>query len=140
MVEPITATAARWTGMIEEAGVTVIGLDHVQLAMPAGREGDARLFYSGLLGIPERPKPGHLVVRGGVWFESGDVKVHLGVDPNFRPARKAHAGLLVADLKPLVARLRSAGYEIVGAEPLPGYEHVYVDDPFGNRLELLEKA
>jgi catechol 2,3-dioxygenase-like lactoylglutathione lyase family enzyme len=120
--------------------VTVIAVDHVQLAMPAGREQEARLFYAGLLGIPERPKPEHLAVRGGVWFESGAVKVHLGVDADFRPARKAHAGLLVANMKPLVARLRSAGYEIVEVEPLPGYEHVYVDDPFGNRLELLEKA
>ena len=120
--------------------MTVIGLDHVQLAMPAGKEQEARGFYAVLLGIPERPKPEHLIVRGGVWFENGAVKVHLGVDGNFRPARKAHAGLLVASLKPVVARLRSAGYQIVEGEPLPGYAHVYVDDPFGNRLELLEKA
>jgi len=120
--------------------VTVIGVDHVQLAMPAGREQEARAFYSGLLGIPERPKPEHLVVRGGVWFESAAVKVHLGVDANFRPARKAHPGLLVTNLKSVVARLRGAGHEIVAGEPLPGYEHVYVDDPFGNRLELLEEA
>ena len=108
--------------------------------MPAGREQEARLFYSGLLGIPERAKPDHLVARGGVWFESAAVKVHLGVDGDFRPARKAHPGLLVANMKSLVARLRSAGHEVVDGEPLPGYEHVYVDDPFGNRLELLEKA
>jgi catechol 2,3-dioxygenase-like lactoylglutathione lyase family enzyme len=108
--------------------------------MPAGREGDARRFYSGLLGLPERPKPAHLVARGGAWFESGDAKVHLGVDADFRPARKAHPGLLVTGLKELTARLRDAGHEVVEGEPLEGYRHAYVDDPFGNRIELLEAS
>jgi catechol 2,3-dioxygenase-like lactoylglutathione lyase family enzyme len=116
----------------------VIGLDHVQLAMPAGREEDARRFYSDLLGLPERPKPAHLVARGGAWFEDGATKVHLGVDPDFRPARKAHPGLLVSELGDLVARLREAGHPVVEGELLEGYDHVYVEDPFGNRIELLE--
>jgi catechol 2,3-dioxygenase-like lactoylglutathione lyase family enzyme len=108
--------------------------------MPAGREADARRFYSGLLGIPEKGKPSHLLARGGVWFESGAVKVHLGVESEFRPARKAHPGLLVANLSALVEALRGAGHEVVDGEPLEGVVHAYVDDPFGNRVELLERV
>lgn len=119
-------------------GVRVVGVDHVQLAMPAGREPEARAFYSGLLGIPEIAKPPALAARGGVWFEAGTVKIHLGVDPDFRPARKAHPGLLIHDLDSLIDRLRRAGCAIADDEPLEGYLRVYVSDPFGNRLELLE--
>lgn len=116
----------------------VVGVDHVQLAMPAGREAEARAFYSGVLGIPELAKPAALAARGGVWFERGPLKVHLGVDPDFRPARKAHPGLLVRDLDALIENLRRAGYPVVSDAPLEGYLRVYVDDPFGNRLELME--
>ena len=70
--------------------MSIRAIDHVQLAMPAGREDDARAFYAGLLGLSEVPKPPHLAARGGCWFETRDVKIHLGVDPDFRPARKAH--------------------------------------------------
>jgi catechol 2,3-dioxygenase-like lactoylglutathione lyase family enzyme len=118
--------------------VGVEAIDHVQLAMPAGREQDARAVYRGLLGIPEQPKPPHLAARGGCWFESDVVKVHLGVDAEFRPATKAHPALLVRDLRALVQSLAAAGVEIVDDEPLEGYDRVYVYDPFGNRLELLE--
>ena len=117
----------------------VVGLDHVQLAMPAGREDEAREFYSGLLGLPEIVKPPELAKRGGAWFENGRVKIHLGVDAEFRPARKAHPGILIDGLPDLVARLRSAGYAVTDDEPLPGYARVYVSDPFGNRLELMER-
>jgi catechol 2,3-dioxygenase-like lactoylglutathione lyase family enzyme len=120
--------------------VPVEAIDHVQLAMPAGREADARAFYGGLLGLPEQPKPPHLAARGGCWFESETVKVHLGVDADFRPARKAHPALLVRDLPALVATLRAAGVELVDDEPLEGFDRVYASDPFGNRLELLEPA
>ena len=116
----------------------IVGVDHVQLAMPTDREAEARAFYCGLLGIPEIAKPPALAARGGAWFESGRVKVHLGVDPDFRPARKAHAGFLVSGLDALTHALRSAGYEVVEDEPLEGYFRVYVNDPFGNRLELME--
>ena len=116
----------------------VVGVDHVQLAMPAGREAEARAFYSGVLGIPELAKPAALAARGGAWFERGPVKVHLGVDPPFRPARTAHAGLLVNGLQRLIAELRRAGYAVTTDEPLEGYLRVYVNDPFGNRLELME--
>jgi catechol 2,3-dioxygenase-like lactoylglutathione lyase family enzyme len=117
--------------------VAIVGIEHVQLAMPAGREADARQFYSGLLGIPEVTKPPALADRGGAWFESDAVKIHLGVDADFRPARKAHPALLVRDLPALVDRLRAAGVDIVD-DPLPRHLRVYVADPFGNRLELIE--
>jgi catechol 2,3-dioxygenase-like lactoylglutathione lyase family enzyme len=113
-------------------------LDHVQLAMPAGQEARARAFYAEALGLPEKPKPPHLAVRGGCWFESDSVKIHLGVDREFRPARKAHPALLVEDLPKLVDRLRAGGYRLVDDEPLEGYDRIYVYDPFGNRLELME--
>ena len=113
-------------------------LDHVQLAMPAGREDDARAFYQGMLGIPEAAKPAHLAARGGCWFERDDLKVHLGVDKDFVPARKAHPAFLVADLLSLVKSLRDAGYRVVADEPLEGYERIYADDPFGNRIELMQ--
>jgi catechol 2,3-dioxygenase-like lactoylglutathione lyase family enzyme len=118
--------------------MTIVGIDHVQLAMPAGREDDARAFYS-LLGLSEVPKPEELAKRGGVWFENSEVKVHLGVDREFRPAKKAHPAFLVKDLPPLVERLRSAGVAVADDEPLAGYDRVYVTDPFGNRLELIER-
>jgi catechol 2,3-dioxygenase-like lactoylglutathione lyase family enzyme len=120
--------------------MTVLGIDHVQLAMPIGREDEARVFYSGLLGIPEVPKPPHLVQRGGAWFEAGPLKVHLGVERDFRPAQKAHPGLLVAELDALLARLRGAGVSITEGDPLDGGRRVYVDDCFGNRIELIEVA
>jgi catechol 2,3-dioxygenase-like lactoylglutathione lyase family enzyme len=118
--------------------VGVEAIDHVQLAMPAGREDDARAFYSALLGIPEHPKPPHLAARGGCWFESETLKLHLGVEADFRPAKKAHPALLVRDLPALVQTLRDAGVELIDDEPLEGYDRVYAYDPFGNRLELLE--
>jgi catechol 2,3-dioxygenase-like lactoylglutathione lyase family enzyme len=118
--------------------VLIVGIDHVQLAMPRGEEDRARAFYSGLLGIPEVPKPAALAERGGVWFERGDVRLHLGVDAEFRPARKAHPALLVRGFGALVQRLRTAGVEVIDDDLLPGYERVYVTDPFGNRLELME--
>jgi hypothetical protein len=113
-------------------------LEHVQLAMPPGGEALARAFYGGVLEIPEIPKPPNLAKRGGCWFERGDLKIHLGVESEFRPARKAHPALLVVDLQVLVGRLKSAGHDVREDEPLEGYYRVYVDDPFGNRIELME--
>jgi catechol 2,3-dioxygenase-like lactoylglutathione lyase family enzyme len=118
--------------------VQVRRIDHVQLAMPAGGEDLARGFYRDLLGVPEQPKPPHLAARGGCWFESDTVKIHLGVEEDFRPARKAHPALLVADLRSLVRTLREARVEVVDDEPLEGYDRIYAYDPFGNRLELME--
>ena len=113
-------------------------IDHVQLAMPSGGEDEATAFYEGLLGITRVPKPPHLERRGGCWFEDGPVKVHLGVEADFHPARKAHPALEVEDLRSLVAVLGAAGVDVVDDEPLEGWFRVYVSDPFGNRLELME--
>ena len=113
-------------------------IDHVQLAMPAGGEDEAIRFYEGVLGVSQVPKPPHLAGRGGCWFEQGDLKIHLGVDGHFRPARKAHPALLVDDLAGLITALAAAGLDVTDDEPLEGYDRVYVNDPFGNRIELLE--
>lgn len=119
--------------------MTVTAIDHVQLAMPAGGEAAAQDFYEGLLGLRRVPKPPHLERRGGCWFENDSVKIHLGVDPEFHPARKAHPALLVEDLGGLAERLNAAGVP-VRHEPLDGHPRVYVEDPFGNRIELLESV
>ena len=116
----------------------IIGIEHVQLAMPRGEEDRARSFYSGILGIPEVPKPAELAKRGGVWFESEYLKIHLGVEAEFRPARKAHPALLVEDLRALLVLLRERGISVVDDDALEGFFRVYVSDPFGNRIELIE--
>lgn len=117
----------------------VLKINHVQLAMPPDEEDRARKFYSELLGIPEVPKPAHLAKRGGAWFERGDLKVHLGVQKDFRPATKAHVAFETASLKDLIADCREAGYRVVDDEPLEGYTRAYIYDPFGNRLEFMER-
>jgi len=118
--------------------VMVIRIDHVQLAMPAGGEDEATAFYEGVLGIPRVPKPAHLAVRGGCWFEAGELKVHLGVEADFRPATKAHPAFVVDDVFVLARSIAAAGYDVVVDEPLDGYERVYANDPFGNRIELMQ--
>lgn len=117
----------------------IVGLDHIQLAMPPERESEARAFYEGVLGIPEVPKPANLAVRGGVWFERRSVRIHLGIEKDFRPAKKAHPALLVEDLAALKGQLAAAGYPVLGGEPLEGYHRSYTEDPFGNRIELMER-
>ena len=112
-------------------------IDHVQLAMPAGEEERAAAFYDGLLGIPRVAKPPELAVRGGCWFERDGLRVHLGVEDDFRPARKAHPALAVAGLEELCALLEAAGHPVRRTEDVPGTPQWYVDDPFGNRIELL---
>jgi RimJ/RimL family protein N-acetyltransferase len=107
--------------------------------MPPAGEAAARRFYTDLIGIPEVPKPPELARRGGVWFETQTVRIHLGVEQSFTPARKAHPGLLVRDVNALSRRIADAGYEVLAGESLDGYDHVYVHDPFGNRLELLQE-
>ncbi len=105
--------------------------------MPPGEEASATEFYEGLLGIPRVAKPSHLEVRGGCWFESDNVRIHLGVESDFRPAKKAHPALVAEDLAALRSRLAEAGVEIVDDQPLPGFNRFYVSDPFGNRLEVV---
>ncbi len=116
----------------------VLRIDHVQLAMPFGREDEARAFYRGLLGISEVSKPAHLAARGGCWFEEGALKIHLGVEKDFRPAQKAHPAFIIDDLRTLVVRLKQGGHNVAEDQPLEGYDRMYVDDPFGNRIELME--
>ncbi|MGC9991331.1 MAG: VOC family protein [Candidatus Cybelea sp.] len=113
-------------------------IDHVQLAMPRGREAEARSFYVGVLGLTEQPKPAELIDRGGVWLRSGDVSVHLGVDDDFRAATKAHPAFRCDDYDALLQRVRSHGGHVVEDGSLfNGKPHCYVADPFGNRIELI---
>ena len=114
------------------------GIHHVQLAAPPGSEPLMREFYAGTLGLTEVPKPPALAARGGVWFRSPGIEIHIGVEEGFRPARKAHPGILVRDLDALAELLRAAGHDVRPDGLLPGFRRCYVDDPVGNRLELLE--
>ena len=118
--------------------MTATMIHHVQVAMPQDREDEARYFYGDLLGFPELEKPENLRKRGGVWFETGNLQLHLGVDNVFVPATKAHIAYLVDDLDALRSRFITAGIVVNDDEPLPGFHRFYVDDPFGNRVELLE--
>ena len=128
-------------GHRNEPGVGKLkSIDHVQLAMPAGEEQRAREFYEGILGIPEVLKPPNLAKRGGCWFEDDELRVHLGVEADFRPARKAHPAFRTEDLSALARRLAAAGFTVKTDEPLEGYNRIYVDDPFGNRIELMEPS
>ncbi|HZC15564.1 MAG TPA: VOC family protein [Caulobacteraceae bacterium] len=118
--------------------MTLQAIDHVQAAMPVGEEERARAFYRDLLDLPEQPKPPELAKRGGCWFESPSVKVHLGVETPFTPAKKAHIAFRVDDVAALAARARAGGFEVVDDEELAGHERIYIYDPFGNRLEFLK--
>lgn len=118
--------------------MTFARIHHVQLAMPAGREDEARAFFGDVLGMTEIAKPPVLAARGGAWFRAGGVEVHCGVEEGFVPAAKAHPGLLVTDLDALADSLRDAGQDVAWDGDFPGFRRVYAHDPFGNRLELLE--
>lgn len=117
----------------------VVGLDHVQLAIPAGGEDRARWFFAELLGMTEVPKPANLSASG-CWFTGGGAALHIGVDPDFRPAKKAHPALLVDDLAALREALAAAGHPIREDKPVEGYTRFFTEDPFGNRIELMERA
>ena len=116
--------------------MTVTGIDHVQVAAPAGCEARARAFYGGLLGLEELPKPAELAARGGCWFRAGGQELHVGVADPFVPARKAHPGLVATDLDELAARLRAAGVAVTDDDAIPGAKRFHTEDPFGNRLEF----
>jgi catechol 2,3-dioxygenase-like lactoylglutathione lyase family enzyme len=120
--------------------MTLLALDHIQIAMPAGREAEARAFYAGVLGLEERDKPANLSKRGGCWFERGSIKVHLGVDPDFRPAAKAHPAFRVENVELLAKKAGAAGCRVAADEPLEGFARLYVYDPFGNRIELMQRV
>jgi len=117
--------------------MAVIGLDHILLAIPEGNEDLARSFYSGILGLKEIVKPQALSGRGGMWFACGNLTVHLGTDPKFQPALKAHPAFLVDELDRLRERCDAHGLPTQDDVPLPGRRRFFVSDPFGNRIELM---
>ena len=114
-------------------------IDHVQLAMPAGGEERARAFYGMLLGMAEVPKPAELAKRGGCWFACGPVQVHLGVEDDFRPAKKAHPAFRCFEFDALIVRLRGAGVTVSEDASIPGVRRCHISDPFGNRIELISE-
>src|SRR5436305_4675578 len=116
--------------------MTITGIDHVQVAAPAGCEAEARAFYGELVGLDELPKPEPLAARGGCWFRAGAQELHVGVETPFAPARKAHPGLVVTDLDALAVRLREAGIDVTYDDTLPETKRFHAADPFGNRLEF----
>jgi catechol 2,3-dioxygenase-like lactoylglutathione lyase family enzyme len=117
--------------------IRITGLDHVQLAMPPDREAEARQFYGALLGLTEVSKPEPLAARGGCWFEGPGLALHLGVEAGFRPARKAHPALRVADLEACRQTLAHAGVPLTPDDSLPHVRRFYAHDPFGNRIEFI---
>lgn len=120
---------------IEE--VSDMQIDHIQLAMPHGREEDARYFWRELMGMEEVMKPPFLAQKGGCWFELGTTAVHVGVENDFRPQKKAHPAFSVADLDGIAQTLSLAGFPIVWDDALPNRRRFYSADPFGNRLEFM---
>ncbi len=118
--------------------MAVIGLDHVQLAIPAGGEDQMRAFFCDLLGMTEVPKPDNLS-PSGLWLEGGGARLHVGVDPNFVPARKAHPAFLVDDCAALRERIKAAGHSAHDDKPVEGYMRFFTFDPFGNRIELMQR-
>ncbi|MFI1362816.1 VOC family protein [Streptomyces griseochromogenes] len=113
-------------------------VDHVQLAAPPGSEEKLRAYYGDVLGMTEIPKPPVLAARGGCWFQAGDVQLHLGIEEDFRPARKAHPGLRVTDIEAYAARLAAHDAPVTWDDDLPGHLRFYSEDPVGNRLEFLQ--
>jgi len=113
-------------------------IDHVQLAMPAGKEQVASSFYEDVLGLERLEKPPVLAARGGCWFSNGDVALHLGVEEDFRPAKKAHPAVRVDHLDELAEAIQASGRDVTFSEEIPGTRRFYADDPFGNRLEFIE--
>lgn len=118
--------------------MSFLGLHHVQLAIPEGSEDVCREFWSGVLGLDEVEKPPVLAARGGCWFRGGGLEVHLGVEQDFAPARKAHPGILTDGVDAVAERLTAAGIDVQWDDDFPGMRRFYTADPFGNRLELLQ--
>lgn len=116
----------------------IAAVDHVQLAAPPGSEDTLRTYYVDVLGMTEIPKPPALAARGGCWFRAGPVQLHLGIEADFRPARKAHPGLRVTAISAYATRLETHGAPVTWDDTLPGHRRFYSDDPVGNRLEFLE--
>lgn len=123
-----------------ETQPAVIGLQHVQVTAPRTREAEAKAFYGGVLGLPETPKPAVLAARGGAWYQLGEQQLHLGLEDEFTPTRKGHPAFLVRDLAAVRARLEAAGAPVKVDAQIPGYERFETRDPFGNRLEFMQRG
>ncbi|WP_436854477.1 VOC family protein [Staphylococcus caeli] len=119
-------------------GINFLGIDHVQVASPTNQEEKARQFYNGKLGFTEISKPNNLAQNGGVWFQVGNQQLHVGVETDFVPAKKAHPAFLVDDATAVRKVLESKDVDIVFGDPLEGANRFYVYDPFGNRIEIIE--
>jgi catechol 2,3-dioxygenase-like lactoylglutathione lyase family enzyme len=117
----------------------IYAIDHIQLSMPPGEEQAARDFYVGVLGFAEVAKPPQLAGRGGTWFQQGAVRLHLGVEPGFQPSKKAHPALLVDDLAAVLEVCRQHSVIVTRDVPLEGYDRAHILDPFGNRIELMQR-
>ena len=117
---------------------TIAAIDHVQIAIPAGGEVVAHAFYADLLGLTEVPKPASMAARGGAWYQTGGVKVHLGVEQNFRANEKAHVAFRVSDVEGLANKAVALGFQVKHDDDLPGYMRAFLYDPFGNRIEILK--
>lgn len=115
----------------------ILGIHHIQVSMPKGKETEARSFYGKLLGLEELPKPPILAARGGVWFQCGNHELHLGIEEPFIPARKAHPAFIVTAFEPLVTKLRAEDIEVVEDNSIPDMRRAFITDPFGNRIELI---
>ena len=117
--------------------MAILRLDHIQIAAPPESEEAARQFYGGILGLPEVAKPPQLLQRGGVWFQVGTQQLHVGVDAEFVPARKAHPAFVVDELDTLANRLKTSGVAVTWDDAIPGLRRFFAPHPFGNRLEFL---
>ena len=117
----------------------ILNIDHVQIAIPLASESRARGFYSGILGFTEIAKPPEMAERKSIWFVSGGVNLHLGIEPDFTPAKRAHPAFLVEDLETILAACERAGITTKPDISFNGFRRVHVFDPFGNRIELMER-
>lgn len=126
--------------IISEVNKVIARIDHIQLAAPKGCEPAARDFYGSILGLPEIKKPASLRARGGCWFQCGDQQLHIGVESDFRPAKKAHPAFVVTDLAKLRESLVAQAIKTTEDESLPGTHRFFAEDPWGNRLEFLERC
>lgn len=123
-----------------ETPPTIVGINHIQIEAPSGCEAAARAFYGGILGLEEIEKPEQLRSRGGVWFACGAQQIHIGVTNNFEPRHKGHPALEVRHLPFWRMRLITFNIALTEDEPLPGWSRFYINDPWGNRIELLERG
>jgi catechol 2,3-dioxygenase-like lactoylglutathione lyase family enzyme len=121
--------------------IQIVGLEHLQLAMPPDEESQARWFYGEVLGLSEIEKPGPLASRGGCWFEGQGITVHLGVEkPDFAPAKKAHPAFIVEDLEATKQTIGEAGLNVVPDDSIPEVRRFFTNDPFGNRIEFIQQG